>query len=79
MSDDVVPRGEPDRRDGREETATGTRAGTGTGIGAGTETRTERRVYGRESPGTYQVLADDARHGGAPTGNQKSQPQDPRS
>ena len=70
LSDDVVSRGELGTRDGREETvtgtgtgtvtktrtATGTRTGMGTGAEVGTRTRTERRVEGRESPGTYEVI-----------------------
>ena len=54
QSDDVVPRGEPGTKDGRGETVTGTRTGAGTG----TETRKERRVKGRESPGTYVVIVE---------------------
>ena len=38
--------------------ATGKMIGAGTrpGTGTGTETRTERRVEGRDSPGTYEVI-----------------------
>ena len=64
-------------RDGKEETVMmtgtrttgmGTRTGTGTrtrigaGTGASTGMRIERRVKGRESPGTYEVIVE--REGG---------------
>ena len=72
LPDDVVPKGEPRPRNGREEMVTGaetgvgagTRAGTGMGTktgmgvetGAGTGTIVERRVGGREDLEIYEVV-----------------------
>ena len=66
LSDDVVPRGEQGTRDGKDETVTGigteaglsTSAEVGTRTGARAGTRTERRVKGRESLGTFEVVID---------------------
>ena len=69
LSGDVIPRGEPGEKDGREETetrtetgtgtmtrsGTGTRPGTGAEMGAGTGTRTEKRAEGREIPGSDSI------------------------
>ena len=77
LSDNVVHRGEPGTRDGREQAVTETETGAGTGtrtrigIGAGTgaesgaETRTEieRRVEGKNSPGAYVVIVEERRVG----------------
>ena len=53
LLDNLVPREEQGTKDGRM-----TRAGMGAGTGAGKGTRIERRLDGRESLGTYQVVIE---------------------
>ena len=87
LFDDVVPRGESVKgpRDEKEEVMTKTGTATGTGIRTDTRTemRIERRMDGSESGNLpsdcrdNRGVAEDAREGIAPTGNQKPQPQAP--
>ena len=54
LSDGVIPRGEPNPRDGREDTMMGRGISTRTGMVAGVRagTKMERRVERRENPET---------------------------